>query len=536
MAKYRSKIDFAAILAGNKEGFNLGVDGQAFIRKEAAERVFNPPRIGTQGSSVGAAAASDDISAGTDNQLKVAVDGGAVVNVTLVNAGLTTGALIAAELETKINAALAAAAQDGRVWVEFDIGDDHYAIRSQTTGLLSSVVVTPGAANNVADDLKLGVANLGTEAAGTNDQDYLLYTTGGAKFEQPVESNPHRSERFHVGVIKAKKVVDFDLDTMINMSGSAGDSIDTALRLLLESAFGYQEVVPGLEIKYKQAIPNFTFSMVKASTIFAEYFTGCYVKDFTMTVPGDGPGTYKFAGMGSDGAIAGIGKLNGAVVASTNIILENSPYKQVNRFSAGARVMVVDTDGRTILAGYDGSLLINSVTELTDTVVLNSAVSAGDGAYLTFWHPGAVQTTGRDAVYTDLEGSLKLNSTGPAVCATNVVLTCANDHVDRANCFGTDTNQGFVPGNRMTMTLEVTADLSGENLGDLVKARQFGGFSPELIIGSLTGRYLKLSAPKWVPSVPAIELPENGTTPVTLSGILYQSAAGQKDPLLLEYL
>jgi hypothetical protein len=88
----------------------------------------------------------------------------------------------------------------------------------------------------------------------------------------------------------------------------------------------------------------------------------------------------------------------------------------------------------------------------------------------------------------------------------------------------------------MTMTLEVTADLSGENLGDLVKARQFGGFSPELVIGNLSGRHLKLSAPKWVPSVPAIELPENGTTPVTLSGILYQSAAGQKDPLLLEYL
>ena len=43
--KYRSLIDFAAILAGNREGINLGLDGSIFIRKEAVERTFERPRI-----------------------------------------------------------------------------------------------------------------------------------------------------------------------------------------------------------------------------------------------------------------------------------------------------------------------------------------------------------------------------------------------------------------------------------------------------------------------------------------------------------
>ncbi len=129
--------------------------------------VINPPRVGAQGKSVGAIAASTDISAGTDNAFKVSVDGGAVVDVTLSVAGLTSGVLIAAELETKINAALVAGNQDARrVWAIFDGADDHYGIYSQSTGTASSVVITNATADNVADALKIGAANAGTETAG----------------------------------------------------------------------------------------------------------------------------------------------------------------------------------------------------------------------------------------------------------------------------------------------------------------------------------------------------------------------------------
>jgi len=285
--KYRSLIDFAAVLAGNREGINLGLDASLFLREEASERVFNPPRIGTQGSSIGAAAASTDISAGSDDSLDVAVDGGAVVTAQLTSlAGLNTGLLIEAELELAINTALIADGQDARVWVMYDNGDDHYEVYSQKTGSTASVVITDASLNNVADDLNLGAANAGTEAAGTDDQDFFLYTTGGINFTQPIETNNHRTGRFHSGIIKSKKVVEFSMDAMLNMSGNAGDSIDTALKLLYKSVFGKETTTPLTSIKYEQGLPNLTFSVVKASTIFGEYYDGAYAKDWTLTAPG----------------------------------------------------------------------------------------------------------------------------------------------------------------------------------------------------------------------------------------------------------
>lgn len=532
--KYRSLIDFGAILAGNRDGINLGLDGSIFIREEATERVFNPPRVGTQGSSIGTATASIDLSAGSDDSLDIAVDGGAVVTAQLTGlAGLNTGLLIEAELESAINLALTAAAQDARVWVMYDNSDDHYEIYSQSTGTSSSVVITDAAGNNVADDLNLGVAQGGTEAVGVDDQDFFLYTTGGITYQQPVESNNHRSGRFHTGIIKSKKVVEFDMDAMLNMSGNAGDSIDSAIKVLYRSAFGKETTTALTSIKYEQDLPNFTYSVVKASTIFAEYFDGVYTKDWTLTAPGDAPVTQKFTGMGSNGSIAGIGQLNGAVVASASVVLDAG---HADRFEAGARVMMVDVDGRTILDGYDGTLQVSSVDVGTNTVVLSSAVDALDNAYLVFWHPGAVQQTGRDAIFTDLEGSLKLNSSGAEICATNIELALTNDHIDLNNCFGADRNEGFAAGNRATWSLSVTLDLSNENMGDLVQARKFGGFSPEIIIGDVAGRHMKITAPKWIVSVPAIDLPENGTTSYTFEGNLFQSNPGSKDPVVIEFL
>jgi len=534
MAKYRSKVDFLQVFEGDKEGFNVGLDGSVFVRKEATQRTFIAPRIGTQGSSVGDTAASTDISAGTDDSLKVAVDGGTVVDVTLTLAGLTTGAAIATELETQINTALAAAAQDGRVWVDFDGGDDHYEVYSQFTGTTSSVVITDATADNVADDLKLGTANGGTETAGTDDQDFLLYTTGGPTFEQPVESNPHRTGRFHTGVLKRKKVAEFDIDTLVNMSGSAGASIDAALMLLLESIFGTETVTASQSIKYTQGLPNFTFSMVRVSTIFAEYYTGAYCRDFTLTLPGESEATMKFTGKAAKANMAGIGQIDGLVSGSATVTLNTDHAK---RFYGQPPVMIVGADGRTITAGADGSLTIDSISVATDEVVLSTTVDAEDDGFLVFWHPGAIQQTGRDNPYTDLEGSFKFNSSGSVIDTTQITLAFANDHVDLDNRFGRDANVGFVAGNRATGTLTVEFDLSNENLGDLVQAREFSGFAPEIILGdSATGRYLKITAPKWIPSIPPIDVPESGTTSISMEGNFYQSAPGARDPISVEWL
>jgi len=529
--KYRSKVDYSQIYNGDKQGYNLGLDGAIFLRKEATPRTFQAPRIGTQGSSTSDATPSTDISASSNVNGKVSVDGGAVVNFATTNAGKTSGVLIAAELELKINAALLAAGQDGRVWVEFSGG--LYVIHSQFTGTTSAVVITAGSTLDVTAELKLGVANAGIEAVGTNDQDFLLYTTGGPTFNQPIESNMHRSSRFHSGIVKSKKVAEFDIQTYVNMSGLAGDSIDTAVRLLWEQLLGTETTLASTYIKYTQGLPAFYFSTVRVSTIFGEYYTGSYVRECSLEFPGDGPATAGWTGKAEKRVIAGLAKVNGAVSGVAAVVVENG---QTDRYDEGAPVMVVDTDGRTILHGADGTLTVSSITELTHTLTLSGAVTVGDNGFIAPWHPGAVQQTARDNIYTDLVGSFKLRASGSEIDVSSVTISFNNDHVDLDSYFGRDANAGFVAGNRLTMSMSVTFDLSNENFSEVVQTSKFEGFDPELILGNASsGRYLKITAPKWIPSVPSIDVPENGTTPVTLEGNFYESSPGAKDPVSVEF-
>jgi hypothetical protein len=79
--------------------------------------------------------------------------------------------------------------------------------------------------------------------------------------------------------------------------------------------------------------------------------------------------------------------------------------------------------------------------------------------------------------------------------------------------------------------------LSNDLYGKLLQAENFNGFQPELIIGDSTStRYLKVTAPRWIPSIPEKSIPANGTTPITLEGILYESEGGAKDAVMLSFL
>ena len=168
---------------------------------------------------------------------------------------------------------------------------------------------------------------------------------------------------------------------------------------------------------------------------------------------------------------------------------------------------------------------------------LSASVDIDDDGYIVPWHPGAVSQTVRDNIFTDLEGEFRFNykTPSPAICVTNIVLGFTNNHTDVNNCFGTDGNQGFVAGGRLDMNLAVTFDLSNENYGEVVKSSKFEGFCPEIILGATTGRHLLIRAERWVPEVPPIELPEEGVTPVTLEGLLYESSPGKRDPILVSY-
>jgi hypothetical protein len=272
--------------------------------------------------------------------------------------------------------------------------------------------------------------------------------------------------------------------------------------------------------------------MVRVSTIFGEYYTGGYTRDMTLTLAGDAAGTCEWSGKAAKRLIAGLARVNGVVTASTDVIIENG---QTDRYDALAPIMLVDTDGRTILYGADGSLNIASIDALTHTLVMSQAVTLADNAFVVPWNPAALSSTGRDAIFTDLEGSVKLKAAGSNICTTNIQLSFTNEHTDFDNCFGAETNMGFAAANRLTMALSIGFDLSNHNFAEVVQSANFAGFNPEIILGSVSGRHLKITAPKWIPSVPSIEVPENGVTPVTLEGNLYQSAAGANDAILVEF-
>jgi hypothetical protein len=543
--KYKANTNYKDIIDSDRGGIAVGLDAFVFLRENpvGAPRTFTAPRVGTQTKWDGAVSGSTDISAGSNDTIRIQVDIdpatgllNTAVDAVLTLAGLTTGAAIEAELETKINAALAAAGQDGRVWVDFvGAAPDQYTIYSQKTGVNSRVVVGTAPSDDVAPDLNLDAGSGGAETVGADDQDFLLHTVGGLSYNQPNESNAHRSGRYHSGIVRKKKVGEFDLDTNVNLGPDAGDSIDEAKRLLYKSVFGSEEVVVSTLIKYVQGLPNTFFSAVQVGTIHAEYHTGGYAKDWTLTINGDAQPSEKFTGRTEKSSISGIAKVDGVVAASDTVVTDAGHTRrfQNNGTNNPARVMVVGADGVTITAGQDGSLTMVSKTDGTNTMVLSTTVDVEDDGYIVPWHPGAVQQTGTDNIQTDLEGSFKFNSTGNEICITGLTLGYVNNHVDFDNCFGSDGNLGFAAANRATITLSVTFDLSNENLGDVVDARDFNGFSPVIEIGPDpdSGRKVTISATKWTPSVPALTLPENGTVPVTMEGILYQSTPGARNPV-----
>lgn len=100
--------------------------------------------------------------AGSDDKFKIAVDGQTAKTITLDCEGLTSGALIAAEMQSKIRA-------EGGVFADVSVSfvgtgaDAYYYILSGTPGSTSIITVTNADSANVADNLKIGADNGGTE-------------------------------------------------------------------------------------------------------------------------------------------------------------------------------------------------------------------------------------------------------------------------------------------------------------------------------------------------------------------------------------
>lgn len=125
-----------------------------------------------EGESLSALNPEDDMTLHpADVDMTIAVDGGAATPVVFDWTGCNTRALVAAEMQTKIQA-LGGAFAEVTVTVLFApvAGNFRYLVTSGNPGGDSAVVITAGVPNDCAVWLKLGVANGGIETRGGEDR------------------------------------------------------------------------------------------------------------------------------------------------------------------------------------------------------------------------------------------------------------------------------------------------------------------------------------------------------------------------------
>lgn len=531
MAKYRTSQNFATAYASSKQGIAIGIENFIHLRKENTAGVFNPPSIGTQGRSTSAVAPSEDISAETDTNFRISVDGGTAITVTLVPAGKTTGLLIAAHLETQINAALAAAGQDGRVWVEFSGGV--YVIWSQKLGPTSSVVILDGLTLNIAVVLKIGVANLGVETVGTAGGNFLFMTKAGIKVSQPFEMSEHRTGRQASNIIKKKIVAEGDVEMYVNMDTLGGTpDIDTPVEDLLENILG-RKVSAGGIIRFDANDPPSSFlSVLQGNNTFGRAFTGGYAKSLKISLPGDGEAKMTLPLKLRDGKYASISQLDGAIVASDSVVTNAN---EANKFETGSRVMLVDVDGRTVLYGADGSLTFTRTGASTGT--LSSSVSMDDDTYMIPWLPHQFDQNGIDNPVTGLSGSVSLDGGSTTIEEIRSVEISFDPKVeDQDNYYGADGNRGRVVGGRAEITLDIDIMLSVSQAQHITEAKRFVAKDVLVTLGDSTGRHVRFVFPNVQFQVPDVEIPDEGSVPLKLSGKCLQSYVGALDAFAIEYV
>jgi hypothetical protein len=534
MTKFRSNLNYATQYASLKNGYMIGIDQRVFAKLESTPGTAVVPALLTQGSSTSAASPSTNISASSNIHFGIAVDGATSIQITTVNTGLNTGALIAAYLETTINAALSAAGQDGRVWVQYTTV---YIISSQKGGVTSSVVITAGTTLDLAATLGLGLANSGVEVSGTNGVDYLDCYSFKHKLAQVRQGSKSRTGRQNFGVIKKKKMLEGTLESYINVNTSlSAPAVDNAVDLMLQNALGTKLTDGATYITYNmQQAPSKYFTLLNGTNVSAALLNGCYNKSLEIDLPGDSEAKYKLTFKGRDEKVSSVCQVNGAVSASATIVVNSG---EAYNTEPSSLVMCVDVDGRTVLYGYDGSLSVSSITNGSNTIVLSSPVTLSSGAYLVPYNPAVLGNPGGTLQpLVGLTGSVSFNggsTTLEQVRSVNIVIDQKLSDLDKF--YGFDTNRGYVVGSEAEIKVKIETLCTPSEINRILQIKSDTNFSMQIVLGSASGRRVQISCPSVIYQIPAIEIPDSGEVPITFEGIAQQSSLGAMDAISISYL
>jgi hypothetical protein len=369
----------------------------------------------------------------------------------------------------------------------------------------------------------------------------FIYTIGGTSIEysQPLESSPHKSGRHHTGSIKGKKELSWTIPMLFNIDTSLGAAssaeIDTGVRLLYKSLMG-KEVTTSGAVYTSEDQPSVTFSIFEVGDKWAKQARGCFVDGATLTFPGDGRAQQEFRGMGAEAFLIGIGKSTIDNNAGNTITLQTGEGK---RMQVGGLVMIIEADGTTRSADTPSGSP-RTITSIAGDIItvggapLADADGSGTPVYLCYYEP-ATRTAINNPV-TGLVGSFDISGLN-MLCLRNGTVTIENAHEAVNYCYGEDALHGsyFVAANRMTCTVSVEVNLNDDTVELYNAIQRFESQDIELILGSASGRHLKIDLPNVEFSVPSISVPETGSIPVTYEGTAYvDSSAG--DELTISFI
>ena len=244
----QSSIDAAGAVGANGATIAENLTGKTNSGLVAANITLGKAKAGySQGGVVSAALAA------ADTNFNISYNGGAMTAVATANMSAMTGTEIAAELQSKIRAALGVG---NNVTVSCDntglTGDGcanaisatsqaRFTVTSDTKGVGSSIVITSAASNDVASKLALGLANGGSEytgvTAGLTTDDGILNADDAIliEFSKAVSTNSISSNTW--------------TNNMITNISNLGVFDTTTEKITFASGYNIGEILtPGLDI------------------------------------------------------------------------------------------------------------------------------------------------------------------------------------------------------------------------------------------------------------------------------------------------
>lgn len=380
--------------------------------------------------------------------------------------------------------------------------------------------------------------------AGPGNSDFFYTLPGGSiSYNQPFDSSMHRSGRHHLNIIKKKKELTFSLKQYFNIDTTMGSpgtgEIDQAVRTLFTSLLGKEDIGGGSPVYTSAAAPSITFSLYEVGDRWARQARGCFLQDGTLDFPGDGEATIDFTGAGKDALFAGIAKCT-STVAGGNIF--HGLTGDGAQFVVGAIVMVVKADGVTRSAdktystpgtGYRTITAINGDDITVDGAAFTSDSdgSSGSPSYLVYFEPPA--PTAINNPVTGLVGSAVFVGLPNTQAIRKTSLKISNNHELVNYVYGKDSLAVpfFVPGNRMTCEVSVEMNLNRNVLAFFNQVQSFQAKDLTFILGDSSSRYFQAVLPSIRFPVPAFQVPDTGSVPITFTGNAYETALDAADEI-----